>query len=478
MSVAFVAVLAKLHDELRVVVDETAALAPAVCFRRVLHNNELVAKLDPSGQQRAEAARRYERLKSCTRILDALLRRYAIQPPVTPEKLADKAGAYVKLERHMRPELTQKQWLRAFDDELQDLHRQLDRLIDLCAAAIPPASRVVRYDPVDIRIEHIDDTTCRVNGVATPVPITPGEQQQLVADYRKPRAAPANQLTAPLVAFGQKLFALIAPAYRSGDIRLHLADAGRLAKAPWELLHDGSDFVALQRSTVITRCVDHPPALHREKDGPLRVLLTISSPAGLPMLDGAEEQRRVEDAVGGLVLLGRLELDVAPDGTLDTLRRMLRAADEAGRPFGAWHFIGHGRYDPLARRSELAMEGIGAAHWVGGNEFQVLFGAHPPVRFAILNACESGLEGIDDPRSGLASTLIHCGMETVIATQFQISDEAAIILSEEVYGAFADGHDLLSAIAEARRAIFCRPRGVEWMTPVMFARASQYANTS
>ncbi|HYC87808.1 MAG TPA: CHAT domain-containing protein [Thermoanaerobaculia bacterium] len=470
--------LAKLHDELRVVVDETAALAPAARFQRVLHNNELVAKLDPSGQQRAEAAKRYERLKSCSRILDVLLRRYAIQPPVAPEKLADKAAAYVKFERHMRPELTEGQWRRAFDDDLRDLHRQLDSLIDLCAAAVPAASRVVRYDPVDIRIEHVDDSTCRVNGVATLVRITAGEQQQLVADYRKPRADPPNQLTAPLVAFGQKLFKLIAPAYRSGDIRLHLADAGGLAKAPWELLHDGSDFVALQRSTVITRCVDRPPAPLRENDGPLRVLLTISSPAGLCMLNGAEERRRVEDAVEGLVLLGRLELDVAPDGTLDTLRRMLRAADEAGRPFRAWHFIGHGRYDPLARRSELAMEGISAAHWVGGNEFQVLFGAHPPMRFAILNACESGLEGIDDPRSGLASTLIDCGVETVIATQFQISDEAAIILSEEVYGAFAGGHDLLSAVAEARRAIFCRPRGVEWMTPVVFARASQYANTS
>jgi CHAT domain len=478
MSVASVAVLAKVHDELRVVVDETAALASVACFRRVLHNDELVAKLEPSGLQRAEAARRYERLKSCSRILDALLRRYALQPPVAPGKLAEKAAAYVKLERHMRPELTEGQWRRAFDDELRDLHRQLERVIDLCAAAIPPASRMIRYDPVDIRIEHVDDSTCLVNGVATPVPITPGEQQKLVADYRKPRAAPANHLTAPLVAFGQKLFALIAPAYRSGEIRLHLADAGGLAKTPWELLHDGSDFVALQRSTVVTRCVDRPPARRRENDGPLRVLLTVSSPAGLRMLDGAEEQRRVEGAVGGLVLLGRVELDVAADGTLDTLRRRLRAADEAGRPFRAWHFIGHGRYDPLARRSELAMEGIGAAHWVGGNEFQVLFGAHPPMQFAILNACESGLEGIDDPRSGLASTLIDCGVETVIATQFQISDDAAIILSEEVYGAFAGGHDLLSAVAEARRAIFCRPTGVEWMTPVVFARASQYANTS
>lgn len=464
MSVASVAVLAKLRDELCVVADAAVALARAARFRRVKRREKRVAILEMPAAEKTAAEARRERLIRCGRILDALLQRYAVTPPAKAAHLTNSMAAYVLLERELPPHVPEGRSREAFERELRDYQRKLEEFIDLCSAAIGPAApRVQRAAAIDI---HVNGGTA------------PAEQGQLLADYRRPRAATAAELTAPLVAFGKRLFDIIAPRYRDGcGIRLHLANAGELAHSPWELLHDGRDFLALQPSTPVVRCIAHPRVPRYESDGPLRVLLTISSPPNLRALDAADERRRVEDAVGGLMLLGQIALDVAPDGKLETLRRMLRNAIETGRPYAAWHFIGHGRHH--GGRGELAMEGgENGPHWIGGNELQVVFGAHPPLRFAILNACETGLEGVDDPRAGLASTLIGCGAEAVLATQFQISDEAAVIFAEEVYGAYANGADLTGAVAEARRAIFCRPRGVEWMTPVVFVRTEPYANTS
>jgi len=138
------------------------------------------------------------------------------------------------------------------------------------------------------------------------------------------------------------------------------------------------------------------------------------------------------------------------------LRRMLRVAAEAGRPYNAWHFIGHGRFDVASGRSELAMTGpAGAAQFVGANVLRVLFRGHP-LRLAVLNACESA-----------QGAPVDFGAKAVVAMQFRISDRAAILLADEVYSAFAGGADIVSAISDVRLALFCQP-GAEWITPVLF----------
>ena len=63
---------------------------------------------------------------------------------------------------------------------------------------------------------------------------------------------------------------------------------------------------------------------------------------------------------------------------------------------------------------------------------------------------------------------IDCGAAAVVAMQFRISDDAAIVLADEVYGALAAGAGILDAMTDVRRALFCRPPGVEWITPVLF----------
>jgi hypothetical protein len=89
----------------------------------------------------------------------------------------------------------------------------------------------------------------------------------------------------------------------------------------------------------------------------------------------------------------------------------------------------------------------------------------------LLNACEGARAKRSDPFGGVAQKLIQMGIPAVVAMQFAISDEAALKLSSEFYGALADNYPIDAALAEARRAIYLDDNAVEWATPVLYSRA-------
>src|SRR5262249_39364321 len=76
-----------------------------------------------------------------------------------------------------------------------------------------------------------------------------------------------------------------------------------------------------------------------------------------------------------------------------------------------------------------------------------------------------------DPYSGMAQGLIQQEAAAVVAMQFPISDDAAIVFTREFYGAVTDGEPLDQAIASARKALLAE-HAAEWATPVLFLRAA------
>ena len=76
-----------------------------------------------------------------------------------------------------------------------------------------------------------------------------------------------------------------------------------------------------------------------------------------------------------------------------------------------------------------------------------------------------------DPFAGTAQSLVQQGIPAVIAMQFEVPDETAILFAHEFYGAIADGYPVDTALAEARKAIFARGDGLDWGTPVLHMRA-------
>jgi hypothetical protein len=152
---------------------------------------------------------------------------------------------------------------------------------------------------------------------------------------------------------------------------------------------------------------------------------------------------------------------------MTALRRRLR--HEA---FHVFHFVGHGFYRPDWCDGVLVMEGRnGRPQEVTGEELGGLLNEYDLTRLVVLNACEGARSGASEPFSGTAQSLIQQGLPAVVAMQFEITDDAAIVFSHELYGAIADGYPLEAALAEARRAIRDEGNPTEWGTPVLYSRA-------
>ena len=122
-------------------------------------------------------------------------------------------------------------------------------------------------------------------------------------------------------------------------LRLRLTDTPELAELPWEFLYDPrlNRFLAQSRRTPLVRYLDLPdPPRPLSVEGPLRLLVMISSPSDYPELDVEQEWSLLTGALAqqqeeGRVIVERLAANMS------TLRRRLRREE-----FHVFHFVGHG----------------------------------------------------------------------------------------------------------------------------------------
>lgn len=457
MTTALAEVLAQ---ELSALTKETLARAAHAKFVRVSEQGRIVTRLLLSTEARSAAAADYARFREWTRVVGSVLsRRGALPAAKQVERLASDLEQLVRFRRQDVAETRETRWREGYFRELTDITTGLISLVREHA----PLFDLVRgrpsleYDAFHLHAGH----DARFEELHQKVPAKSGDR----------------------AAYGRELFRALftaetEAAYRSAKetarqrgcglrLQLHVSDAPPL---PWELLHDDSDFLALSRDTPVVRGVPGPESLVLAAAAPLRILVTVSAPPPpLEWLDGRAEVDALRSALGPLITLGAVELDVAPDGTLLTLRRMLRTASDRGEPFSVWHFIGHGTFDPAADRSALAMEAPGAkVHSVGGAELATLVRDHPELRIAFLNSCNAARGDPTARTAAVARALVEAGVPAVIAMQAPIEDVTAAHFSSEFYGAFADGLGVEEAVTEGRRGIFFSPRGEEWFLPVLF----------
>ena len=252
-------------------------------------------------------------------------------------------------------------------------------------------------------------------------------------------------------------------------LRLRLIDAPELANLPWEFLYDPRHkrFLAQSRRTPLVRYLDLPEPPHTlSVEGPLRLLVMISNPSGYEPLDVEKEWEAVTSALAQRQAEGRVVVERLP-ANMRALRARLRREE-----FHVLHFIGHGFYKPDWGDGVLVMEDRdGLPHEVLGEDLGGLLNEYDQMRLAVLNACEGARNGASDPFAGIAQSLIQQGLPAVVAMQFEITDQAAIIFARELYAAIADSYPLEAALAEARGAIRDEGNLIEWGTPVLYSRA-------
>ncbi|GHC57222.1 CHAT domain-containing WD40 repeat protein [Streptomyces cinnamoneus] len=246
-------------------------------------------------------------------------------------------------------------------------------------------------------------------------------------------------------------------------------DAPELALLPWEMLFDPEAGAYLCRHEPLVR---HVPALYTPEpprvSPPLRVLVIIASPRGLPPLDTDAEREQLQKALAGQVAAGRVELTWLPDAGWDSVQAALLE--------GEWHvlhFIGHGDYDAGTDEGLIALvDDSGGPAMIDVNQLVDLLGeAEPTPRLVVLNSCASAQGGTHDVFSSTGAALVRSGISAVAAMQFTVSDRAAVRFAQGFYTSLASGHRIDEAARSGRIAMLgCGRTALEWITPVLYVR--------
>jgi len=253
-------------------------------------------------------------------------------------------------------------------------------------------------------------------------------------------------------------------------IKLWLQDVGELADLPWEFLFDSSlnRFFAQSNQTPIVRYLEMTQRISPLRIKlPLRILVMISSPNNYVRLNVERERSLLQEALDPLQKKEIVQVEWVEQATLPALQRHLRRGE-----YHVFHFIGHGGFNREAEEGVLVLEDQQGRGWLAGaHRIGTVLHDHRTLRLAVLNSCEGARNSRTDPFAGVAANLVQQGIPAVVAMQFEITDEAAIIFASEFYTALAEGFPVDAAVAEARKAIYAQPNDVEWGTPVLYMRS-------
>lgn len=254
-----------------------------------------------------------------------------------------------------------------------------------------------------------------------------------------------------LVAAGQAIYVDLLPAFlkekleeaRAQNLVLHLDRP--LLGIPWELLHDGDQF--LGRRFRIGRLVSEQEgaSLQRSMHAPLSVLLVADPTGDLPA--ARREAEELGEALEGVGPFGRVTMLVG-DVSLRTVR------DELGR-HDVLHFAGHAEGGGAGAAGGLRLrDGELTSSLLDQLRGRVDF---PGLVF--LNGCTSSDDtsrlaaGQPAGLAGVASAFLLGGSRHVVGTLWEVRDEVARQHAGTFYRRLAAGDPIGTALAAGRDAV-------------------------
>ncbi len=242
---------------------------------------------------------------------------------------------------------------------------------------------------------------------------------------------------------------------------------------PWELMRrpQTDECLGLSNRNPLVRYLDvQRPCPAIPFTPPFRILVVISSLRGVAQLDLERECQLIRQSWGQR---SDVQVDFLERATKPELQRQLGQAD-----YHALHFMGHGEFETRSGRGVLVLESAdGSPDYISGHELGVLLADEPTLRLVFLNACntaQSSRDSEQNPFAGVASALVLAGVPVVVAMQYPISDEAAIVFAGKFYKLLPECYPLDYVVAEARKAIYLEGRddSTEWATPAVFMRSA------
>ncbi len=251
-------------------------------------------------------------------------------------------------------------------------------------------------------------------------------------------------------------------------LSMNLAAEGmaEVASLPWELMRRrNQNPLVVSVNTPVVRAFDTAIPVHLHPIiGKLKILLLVSNPKDTSPLNLGDEKACICKIWDSLDNIEYVECRPEARLILDALSQ-----DE----FHVVHYMGHGNFDSGSGGQVIMESADGSEQPISGNTFATWL-QDEPLRLVFLNACNTGTTGQQTglhPFAGVASALIGSGVPSVVAMQFPISDEAAIIFAETFYKRIAQGLPVEQAMSEGRKGLLDRT-GSEWATPVLYMRAA------
>jgi CHASE2 domain-containing sensor protein len=250
-------------------------------------------------------------------------------------------------------------------------------------------------------------------------------------------------------------------------VRLRI-EPPKIAALPWEFLYSrmADCFLSASIETPVVRYIELMQVIRELKvQPPLHMLIAAPQGSGL---DAPAETANLFKAIQGMerqVTTRLLEKDVTRTAISDALRE---------EQFHLFHFIGHGEF-----QNDLPFlvldNGRGGDESVDHESFGGLFTNHPTMKLVLLNSCKGAEVSSTEPLVGMASQLVKRGVPAVIAMQYEIGDDQAILFAREFYGALFQGWDrgrVEMAVSHARNSLLQGFPGDRVIgTPVLFSRA-------
>lgn len=261
-----------------------------------------------------------------------------------------------------------------------------------------------------------------------------------------------------------------------------------LLRIPFEFLFDNitqsGEYLALRhpvarsiRSVRVKRRPVSPQFLNDlvASDGHLRILLVGSNT--IPRIAGVDHEIDALSSLLGRVFRERgvpvvVDMVRSEVATYENIRRILKESK-----YHIVHYAGHGTYDRQSpEQSYLSFwekeNCQGSVIRMKATELQMLLRTSD-VRFVYLSCCYGAATGPDsallaDDFLGIADSIIHGGVPTVLGFRWAVSDAGAKALSVAFYLSLAEQGQIDTALFKARCEVAGTDRDdITWLSPIL-----------
>jgi len=315
----------------------------------------------------------------------------------------------------------------------------------------------------------INDNTVKISP-----PLSIDEFKQEINDIR---SHPEKLSEQNLIDFGTRLFQRVftdvaLDQYKMTDPSvIAIAPSSELAFIPWELLHDGKDWVAKIRGIIriISTSRKSPDIL--PKIGNLKILTTISSPIlNETMPEDDPEQISPIDVYSHIYGFQKLEGESLPIN-IKLHKHITKEvfSKEIADSYHIWHFIGHTAIGQLVFETRQA--NVELIDKIKLQEY-ITVGIRGGLRLIVQNSCHS--EDAYNEIYDVANTIMETGIPALVTMQNSLSKYANQEFIKAFYGALAKGETIDKAMLMARQAMSndWQVNSSEWATPILFVNDS------